>query len=186
MTSEAVPLTTGLSNELGNVSVELERVGDLAAGVSRTLSNGLRAAITNGRSFRTVLLDIGRSLGDIALKAALKPLTSLAGNLVENLFAATNPALNGVRPFAKGGVLAAPAYFPSATGIGLAGESGPEAILPLQRAADGRLGVAGGSSLRPISVTLNVAATNAQSFVGAEAEVSAMLLRAVRRGSRAL
>jgi hypothetical protein len=35
-----------------------------------------------------------------------------------------------------------------------------------------------------VQVTFNVTASDARSFVGAEAEVSAMLLRAVRRGSR--
>jgi phage-related minor tail protein len=35
--------------------------------------------------------------------------------------------------------------FPFAKGIGLMGEAGPEAIMPLKRGADGKLGVAGGS-----------------------------------------
>lgn len=102
---------------------------------------------------------------------------------IESLFTATNPALAGVRPFAKGGVLAAPSCFPMAGGLGLAGEAGPEAILPLRRGSDGRLGVAaadGGS----VNVMVNVTAPDARSFLASEAEVSAMLLRAVRRGTR--
>ncbi|NGP18696.1 hypothetical protein [Devosia aurantiaca] len=66
--------------------------------------------------------------------------------------------------------------------MGLAGEAGPEAIMPLQRGADGRLGVAGGGGA--VNVTFNVTASDARSFTQSEAEVSAMLLRAVRRGSR--
>lgn len=93
------------------------------------------------KSFRSVLSDIGRAFADIALKAAFKPLGTLVGGLVENLFTSTNPA---VTPFAKGGVIASPSYFPLGRGMGLAGEAGPEAIMPLQRGADGRLGVAGG------------------------------------------
>ena len=55
--------------------------------------------------------------------------------------------------------------------------------MPLQRGSDGRLGVAAAG--QGVSVTVNVTASDARSFLGAEAEVSAMLLRAVRRGSRA-
>ena len=95
---------------------------------------------------------------------------------------ATNPALGGVTPFAKGGVIASPSYFPLGRGTGLMGEAGPEAIMPLQRGADGRLGVAGGGGA--VNVTFNVTTSDARSFAASEAEVSAMLLRAVRRGTR--
>lgn len=45
--------------------------------------------------------------------------------------------------FARGGVVARPTNFPMAGGdIGLMGEAGPEAILPLQRGPGGKLGVA--------------------------------------------
>ncbi|UJQ95727.1 phage tail tape measure protein [Mariluticola halotolerans] len=176
--------TADFRGELSDVSLELERIDDLADGVSRSLSKAFHGAILDGKDLRSLLGDIGKSFADIALKAALKPVTNLAGNLVENLFTATNPALGGVQAFAKGGVIAAPSYFPMRGGTGLAGEAGPEAILPLARGSDGRLGVASAASA-PISISVNVQASNAQSFIGAEAEMSAMLLRAVKRGRRA-
>lgn len=169
-------------DELSDVSVELDRIGDLADGVARSVSRAFRGAVTDGKSFRSVLSDIAGSFADIALKAAFKPIGTLVGGLVENLFTATNPALGGVTPFAKGGVIAGPSYFPLGKGMGLAGEAGPEAIMPLQRGSDGRLGVAGGGGA--VNVTFNVTASDARSFAASEAEVSAMLLRAVRRGSR--
>lgn len=47
-----------------------------------------------------------------------------------------------VIPFAMGGVVSRATKFPMANGrMGLMGESGPEAILPLRRGADGRLGI---------------------------------------------
>src|SRR5690606_13138394 len=102
---------------------------------------------------------------------------------VETLFAGLNPALGGVTAFAKGGVISAPSYFPMAGQWGLAGEAGREAIMPLARGASGRLGGAaqGGAAA---AVTGNISASDARSFLAAEAEVSAMLLRAVRRGTR--
>ncbi|WIY53673.1 phage tail tape measure protein [Devosia sp. YIM 151766] len=169
-------------DELSDVSVELRRIGDLADGVASSVSRAFRGAVLDGKSFRSVLSDIACAFADIALKAAFKPLGTLVGGLVENIFAATNPALGGVTPFAKGGVIASPSYFPLGRSMGLAGEAGPEAIMPLQRGSDGRLGVAGGGGA--VQVTFNVTASDARSFAASEAEVSAMLLRAVRRGTR--
>jgi phage-related minor tail protein len=164
--------------EMTDVEVELGRIRDLADGVGGAVSRAFRGAVMDGKSFRSVLSDIGRAFADIALKAAFKPVGTLISGLVENIFTATNPA---VTPFAKGGVIASPSYFPLGQGLGLVGEAGPEAIMPLQRGPDGRLGVAGGGA---VNVTFNVTASDARSFAASEAEVSAMLLRAVRRGTR--
>ena len=171
----------GMFDELTDVSVELERIGDLADGVGKALSRAFRGAVLDGKSLNGVLGEVARSFADIALKAAFQPVGALVGSAVEGLFRATDPAL-AVKPFAKGGVLAAPAYFAMGQGLGLAGEAGAEAILPLARGSDGRLGFAGGGGA--VNVTFNVTATDARSFAASEAELSAMLLRAVKRGTR--
>lgn len=173
---------TPVGDELGGVAAELDRIGDLADGVGKSLSQALRGAAVDGKSLKSVLAEVAKSFADIGLKAALQPVGALVSSAVEGLFAATNPALGGVTAFAKGGVVASPSYFPMRGGVGLAGEAGPEAIMPLQRGSDGRLGVAGGGGA--VNVTFNVTATDARSFAASEAEVSAMLLRAVRRGTR--
>jgi lambda family phage tail tape measure protein len=53
---------------------------------------------------------------------------------------------NGIAKFASGGIVSSPTLFPFADGgttkTGLMGEAGPEAIMPLKRGADGKLGVA--------------------------------------------
>ena len=55
-------------------------------------------------------------------------------------------AQNGIQPFAMGGIVTKPTFFKYAKGgemqNGLMGEAGPEAIMPLKRGADGKLGVA--------------------------------------------
>ena len=51
-----------------------------------------------------------------------------------------------VIPFARGGVVDRPTLFPMARGMGLMGEAGPEAVLPLRRLPPGRLGVESGGS----------------------------------------
>jgi len=46
-----------------------------------------------------------------------------------------------ITPFANGDIVNRPTLFPMAGGVGLMGESGPEAVMPLKRGRDGQLGV---------------------------------------------
>lgn len=68
--------------------------------------------------------------------------------------------------------------------VGLMGEAGAEAILPLRRSADGSLGVATSGGGAPVNVVFNVTAQDATSFRKSEAQITGMLARAVSRGSR--
>lgn len=68
----------------------------------------------------------------------------------------------GVKAFADGGVVNSPTFFKFADGggfkNGLMGEAGPEAILPLKRSADGKLGVAmNGSSGTNVNIAIHEA-----------------------------
>jgi lambda family phage tail tape measure protein len=85
----------------------------------------------------------------------------LSPNAKGNAFGA-----NGIAPFARGGaftnsVVGSPTMFKFAQGgamrTGLMGEAGPEAIMPLQRGADGKLGVlASGGGGGDVNVVVNV------------------------------
>jgi len=89
-------------------------------------------------------------------------------------------------PFASGGVIASPVTFPLANGrMGLAGERGPEAIMPLARGPDGKLGVRA-QGVPGISVTINVTTPDAESFRRSETQIAAMIARAVALGQRNL
>lgn len=59
-------------------------------------------------------------------------------------------------PFASGGIFDTPTYFPMASGkTGLLGEAGAEAIMPLTRTRDGKLGVAASGGTNK-TITINV------------------------------
>ncbi len=90
---------------------------------------------------------------------------------------------NVITPFANGGIVNSPVLFPMRGGTGLMGEAGPEAIMPLSRGSDGKLGVrmGGGGSA---SVTVNISTPDAQSFRQSQSQVAAMVARAVERGQR--
>lgn len=66
------------------------------------------------------------------------------GNANGNAFDGGN-----VIPFARGGIVTRPTLFPMANGMGLMGEAGPEAVMPLRRGTDGRLGVQAANNNRP-------------------------------------
>ncbi len=190
---------------------QLDTLDKLAQKFGQSLSRALTGGIGAGRSLDNVLGSLTTRLANVAIKAALSPVKAGITGLVKGLinadatgetafahggviaagrvrpFAAGGVIAAGrIRPFAAGGVVAAPTYFPLRDGLGLAGEAGPEAILPLKRGSDGRLGVAAGSASGATSVTVNITTPDIAGFRRSEAQVAASLARAVARGRRGL
>jgi len=165
----------------------LDQINVSAGNVTKTLHLGFGSAAASGRSFNDVLSTIAQSLTRMALRAGTK---ALAEGLVSGLSGMFSGAFGGagtVAPFAQGGVVASPTYFASGGAMGLMGERGAEAIMPLARGADGRLGVvAQGAAARPVAVTVNIAAQDVESFRRSEAQITGALARAVARGQRNL
>jgi lambda family phage tail tape measure protein len=87
-------------------------------------------------------------------------------------------------PFANGGVVSSPTYFPMRGATGLMGEAGPEAIMPLARGADGKLGVRSGGGGRPVTVVMNISTPDVQGFQRSQGQVAAQMSRALGRGAR--
>jgi phage-related minor tail protein len=161
---------------------------------SSTLSRAFADIAVKGKGLNDVLRSLGLSLSQLVLKAALRPLTDQLANLVSGAvkggigFAKGGVVQSGLPvPFASGGVIQSPTTFPLAGGrLGLAGERGAEAILPLARGADGRLGVMAQRDGGGVSVTFNVQTPDADSFRRSESQVAAMVARAVALGQRNL
>jgi len=85
--------------------------------------------------------------------------TTTSGTASVSTFAALGAAFaGGTRAFAHGGIVDSPTNFRFATGgaiqNGLMGEAGPEAIVPLKRGKDGKLGISssGGQSSGGVSI----------------------------------
>lgn len=173
---------------------ELAESARLGSQLGRSLATAFEGIAIRGRSVSDVLSGLALSLSRIVLNAAFKPLGNALGNIVGGLlgggglaFAQGGVIQRGMPvPFASGGIVSAPTTFPLAGGrMGLMGERGPEAIMPLARGPDGRLGVRA-EPQRPLAITFNVTATDAESFRRSEAQLAAMLARAVGHGQRAL
>ncbi|MCR4265358.1 phage tail tape measure protein [Nitratireductor sp. ZSWI3] len=168
----------------------LDELQDLADGFGRQLTSALRGAVVSGKSLEDVLRNIGLNLAGMALSQALQPLSALGSSLFSGILGGIGGVLpfakGGVVPFASGGVVSAPTFFPTGGKLGLMGEAGAEAILPLQRGTDGRLGVATNAGGATANIVFNVTTPDAASFRKSEAQITGMLARAVGRGSRTL
>lgn len=164
-------------------------------------------ALTGKLSFadfaKSVLADMARIAARQASSSALSSLFGLAASAVGSYFGGASSAgstqagysstyfpqakggawSGGVQMFANGGafsnsVVSSPTSFGMASGkTGVMGEAGPEAIIPLARDSQGRLGVSGGSSS---SSTINVSVTVPASEGGGSSPDPARLAEAIK------
>jgi len=192
MADEAGIKVTADTKEAERALKELEKQAER---FGATLTSSLKSAVISGGELEDVLRRIGLSLAGLALEQGLKPLQPLVSSLFLNIFkglglggayAKGGVPAGHIVPFAGGGVVSTPTYFQAGRSLGVMGEAGSEAILPLQRGADGRLGVAASGGAGAVNVVFNVTAQDAASFRKSEAQVTGMLARAVSRGARTL
>lgn len=187
----------------------LDGIGSLAdsiAGVTRNVLQGLEDKlvefVTTGKiNFRDFANEIIKQLVRIAVQQAiLKPLLSGVGNLFgfrgggaagiaggQSIQAAANGmvAANGIVPFAAGGIVDRPTLFKFANGgtmrNGVMGEAGPEAILPLRRGANGKLGVAGGGGSTTINVSVDAKGSSVEGDSGKGNQLARVVAAAVQQ-----
>jgi phage-related minor tail protein len=163
----------------------LNNLQKLSASFGSQLTGALKSAAVDGKELDSVLRKLALNLAGSALNQGLAPLQNMIGSMFSGGLQGLMPfAKGGVVPFASGGVVSSPTYFPAGRSLGVMGEAGAEAIMPLRRGADGRLGVAAESGGGAMNITFNVTAQDAGSFRKSEAQVTGMLARAVSRGMK--
>ena len=139
---------------------ELTETEKLVKSIENTLATSMASAIEG-------LIDGTKSLSE-SLSGVLRQMASLLLNfgtksLVGSFFADGGVvAQNKIVPFASGGVVNKPTIFPMANGMGLMGEAGPEAIMPLRRGANGKLGVEASGGVGNVVVNVDAAGSNVQ------------------------
>jgi len=170
-------------------------VNQLSTGIGGGLRQAFDGLVFDGMKLSDALKGVAQAMIDTVYNIAMKPVQNALGGLVANglqtVLGGMMPFEKGgsftqgrVMPFAQGGVVSSPTSFPMRGGSGLMGEAGPEAIMPLARGADGRLGVQTAGGGRPITVVMNVTTPDVQGFQRSQAQIAAQAARALARGQR--
>jgi phage-related minor tail protein len=162
-----------LGLETETLKAQMSDLDRMAESLGNRLVTAFSGAAVQGRNLQDVLRGLALSLSRMALGQALRPLGNLIGS-----------GIGKVMPFADGGIVNSPVLFPMGGATGLMGEAGPEAIMPLARGPDGKLGVRGGQG--QVNVTVNIATQDAASFQRSQSQVAALIARAAARGQRNL
>ena len=181
-----------MQSTLGETTRDL---GNLERGFSGGLRRAFDGLIFDGKSLSDTLGTVAGSMIDTAYAAAINPIMKQAGSLLADgintavsgamPFADGAPFAQGrVMPFAKGGIVSSPVTFGMRGGTGLMGEAGPEAIMPLARGADGRLGVRAGGGGATVNVTMHISTPDVQGFQRSQSQIAAQMGRVLGRAQR--
>lgn len=174
----------GFDASIEQMKMDLTTWGEVGAATAETLRAATSEAIismaTDWSSWDSALKGIGVSVGQtiqkmIADMIAMKLISAAIGGIggmfgggaaAGQMTAMEDPyyygekgfikGLNSIERFAKGDILNGPTIFPMSNGgVGLGGEAGKEALMPLGRDSQGRLGVrteGGGESEKSIKI----------------------------------
>ena len=170
-------------------------VRSLSSGISRGLRGAFDGLVFDGMKASDALKQVGRSVLSATYSSAINPVAShlgkIAGAGLQAIIGGATPFAAGgaftqgrVMPFARGGVVTSPTTFPMRGGTGLMGEAGPEAIMPLSRGADGRLGIRAEGPGRSVTVVMNVSTPDVAGFQRSQSQLAAQMTRALGRGQR--
>ncbi|WP_120632840.1 phage tail tape measure protein [Ruegeria sp. EL01] len=196
---DAASMAAAFDGQMKRISAAFEETGKDVATLERGMSGGLRKAfdgvVLDGMSLSDALDVLKNSMIRTAYSAAIKPVTDHFGGLlaggIGGLVQGLLPFADGgsfsqgrVMPFANGGVVSGPTTFPMRGGTGLMGEAGPEAIMPLARGPDGKLGVRSAGGGQPVNVVMNISTPDVQGFRRSQGQIAAQMSRALGRGNR--
>lgn len=207
--SQAGPLEDSLGDAAGmaaQFTAEMDRVraafaatqadaADFETGLSRGLRRAMKDLVVDGDSLSDALESLAKTMINTTFNSAMRPVTDHLGGLVSDgigaLVGGILPFADGaafsqgkVTPFARGGVVSSPTHFPMRGGLGLMGEAGPEAILPLARGQDGSLGVKTQGGGKSPTVVMNVTTPDVAGFQRSRGQIAAQMSRMLARGNR--
>lgn len=177
MADRTIRVTLEAEADISKAEADLSRLQNLGKSLASDLSSGLEGVLFKGKSLEQTLKSLALNFSRRAFSSALQPLENAAGSFFGNL-------LSNAMPFAKGGVFDGPQAFTFGSNLGVLGEAGPEAVMPLARDGSGRLGVVAQEGKS--NVTVNISTPDIASFQRSNQQVAASIARAVARGQRSL
>jgi len=130
------------NENLLRIEEERKRMNDL---VTDSMENGLMAMADGTKTVSDAFRDMAREIiAELYRILVVQQMVNAAKSFFGFPFADGGAFSGGsqIQAYADGGVVGSPTLFPMAGGkTGLMGEAGPEAIMPLKRGANGKLGV---------------------------------------------
>jgi len=151
---------SGASGGAAQAAQEVEKLNDslsrnqqLLKDVGKTMSqsfgDALMSVVDGSKSAADAFKDMARQILKQAfemmvIQPILNSIFGGGGNFMSALFSANGNAFaqgGKVTAYANGGVVNQPTGFQHSGGLGVMGEAGPEAIMPLKRGKNGKLGV---------------------------------------------
>lgn len=165
---------------------DMEKLDAIAKSIGDSFSNAFLDIITGAEDASDALENLYKQVVRLILQQTIaEPISGFFGSLFKGLI--PTPSYNGnvfnsgrIQPFANGGLLSSPGYFTMADGRPASfAERGPEAIMPLERGSDGKLGVrsSGGGGNR---IVFNINTPDADSFRLAKRQILADYRKALR------
>ncbi len=190
----AAVFTEELQNMQRGLHVTTEVADRLDRGMQRGMKRAVDGLVQQGDDLGEALRNVFDGVVKSAYDTAVTPVTDQVGSMLAlglgKLMGGILPFENGgtfaqgrVMPFAKGGVVSRATTFPMRGGLGLMGEAGPEAILPLARGADGVLGVKA-SQNRPVNIVVNIQTPDVEGFRRSQGQIATQMSRALARAGR--
>lgn len=162
-------------DQMDQLNEKTKEQADLARDLGLTFTSAFEDAVVGGKKFSEILRSLAMDIAKLILrKTVTEPLLKEVSGWLGGIFGGGgggDPSEFGSDfGFASGGVFNSPSlsrysngvyhspqFFAFAKGAGVFAEAGPEAIMPLKRGPDGKLGVqssgAGGNS---VSIVINV------------------------------
>lgn len=187
----------GIQGYVDSVGTMRDAVGQLTTktigGLEDSLTELATTGTTNFKAFAaSVLQDTTRMIiRQMVLKTIMSLIGGIGGGAGKSFEVPSKPFIpSRGYAFARGGIfggdmVTSPTLFKFANGgamrTGVMGEAGPEAIMPLRRGRDGRLGVAAAGTASSNNITINVDAsgTKASGDQGTSAALARDLARVV-------
>jgi hypothetical protein len=158
--SNAGDIVQALSGHMKDAGDAIKDTTDKAKDLSETIKEGAASFVTDwvgtmidgfGKtkaSFEDMVTDMIKMIAKLIVQYELANAVKKMGIGVNETGAAFNE--QSVQYMAQGGILNGPTFFRTGSQMAVAGEAGPEAVLPLRRTSGGDLGVAAS----PVNITI--------------------------------